>query len=1028
MNTSSQLSKFKITTLTLAITSAIYMSPAAQAQDDELEEIQITGTRIRMTDGMATPTPVTSMTPLELASFEPGGTIAEQLSSLPQFFNVVTAQSDTPGLFGGGGGSYPNMRGLNANRTLVLLDGSRVPPADKRGQVNVDNFPTALMRSVDVVTGGASAAYGADALGGVTNFVLDREFEGFKVEVSTGMNEFNQDGKNLNTKLAGGHQFGDRLHVIGSLETRNIDEIYRAATELDSDWYKRMGYVTNPAWAAANALPEGNPNRCVSGVRCAAGPQRLVVPWAVPRQYNVAGVISGFPRGSAFNGMTFTDDGSNLMPFATGEPYYNATNAAVISGGPELDRVMRASNGIVGNGVEQRTGFVGLQYDLTDNVTLFGQALVGRVESLNLAEHTGYSMGNQGASYYLSVFRENPFLPPALATAMDAANLKEIKVAKAGNYLGEYAPGALEFTHTTFTTESWQLGFDYTLPNDWNVRASWQSGETGKRADEIPSARIDREALARDAVRHPVTGAIVCNIQLYNPTPAQLAASPEIKGLFGDDGKPLASPIGLDNTVRDCVPYNVMGAEGMSEAAWNYIHTHKAAETQVEQDFAEVLLTGEAHEGWGYGPVGFAAGMTYREQSFSDYAPQTDVNNLGPPRNDPNLGIRGIPLAFSPVGLAAAQGVASNLHQFSTVENISGEYDVWEAFGELQLPIWESQSGNQAVGGNIAYRSSDYSSSGRSESWKIGLEFDVYQDLRLRATKSRDVREAAFNERFDKSTIGANIINSRTGNTDVATVASVGNPSLRPELADTVVAGFVYQPSWLEGLSVSTDWWRVDISDAIATLTAQQIVDGCFTNNDQCDLVILDQTGSVVKVFNPQLNLAKARVEGVDAEISYRIEPDFFGGQVESLNVRAIASNLEERSTTSANGTYSDLSDGTLYPRYTGTVSADYGIGPWSMQWQQRFISEMKTVTTPAWIEGVDIDDNTTPFYSWTNAQIRYRGEMENGASWSVGFNINNLFDKAPADTNSVGGTGGQGTGTGDEYGRRYQLTLNVNF
>src|SRR5687768_7000264 len=134
MNTSSQAPKFKITALALAITSVIYTSPTVLGAqddqvDDQLEEIQITGTRIRMTDGMATPTPVTSMTPLELATFEPGGTVAEQLSSLPQFFNVTTAQSGTPGLFDIGAGSYLNMRGLNANRTLVLLDGSRVPPA-----------------------------------------------------------------------------------------------------------------------------------------------------------------------------------------------------------------------------------------------------------------------------------------------------------------------------------------------------------------------------------------------------------------------------------------------------------------------------------------------------------------------------------------------------------------------------------------------------------------------------------------------------------------------------------------------------------------------------------------------------------------------------------------------------------------------------------------------------------------------------------------------------------------------------------
>lgn len=1012
------LTHFKTRTLTVSVAMAINLisggvyAQAADDTDDDLEEIQVTGTRIRMTDGMAAPTPVTSVTPEELMNFEPGGSIAEQMTSLPQFFNVVTAQTGTPGLFDTGGGSYLNMRGLNANRTLVLLDGSRVPPADKRGTVNVDNFPTALMRSVDVVTGGASAAYGADALGGVTNFIIDREFEGLKINLSTGVNEFNKDGKNYNMSVAGGRQFGDRLHVIGSVETKTTDEIYRAASELDQDWYKRWGYVTNPAYKASD--PPGT------------NPQRITVPWVAPRNYNVAGVISGFPRGSAFNGMTFTDDGRNIIPFNAGDSQYNAANATLTVGGSEVDRAMRAGNGQVGNGVDQRTGFLGMQYEVSDNFTVFGQALVGRVESLNLAEHTGYSMGNQGPAYYLTVYRDNPYIPAQLASAMDAARITSFQIAKAGNYYGEYAPGSNEFTHTTFTTESWQLGFDTQLPNGWDLRASWQSGESGKRADEFPSARVDREALARDAVRNPTTGAVQCNVQLRNPTPAELAAAPQIQGLQGDDGKQLASPIGLDNSVRDCVPYNVMGAEGMSYDAWKYVHTHKAAETSVEQDFAEALLTGEVHEGWGYGPVSFATGLTYREQSFHDFAPQADVNNLGPPVNVPALNIRGIPSAFSPVGLAALKGVASNLHQFSTVENISGEYDVWEAFGELQLPIWESESGAQSVGGNLAYRSSDYSSSGRSESWKIGLEFQVFEDLRLRTTKSRDVREAAFNERFDKSTIGANINNSRTGLTDVATVASVGNPSLRPELADTVVAGFVYQPSWLDGLSLSTDWYEVEISDAIATLGAQVVVDSCFLRNDSCDLVVLDSTGAVVKVFNPQLNLAQAKVEGIDFETSYRMEPDFFGSETESLSVRAIVGKLSEKSTTSANGTFNDQVESTLYPEYTGTLSANYSVGPWSMQWQQRFISESKI--NVLWVEGRDIDDNTIPFYSFTNAQLSYRMDMENGGRWTVNFNVTNLFDKSPAIIPSP--TGGQGSSSnfGDEFGRRYQLGVNVNF
>jgi len=162
---------FKPSALALSVTAALLFSAAGHAQQagSAVEEIAITGTRIRATDGMVTPTPVTAVSTAEM-----------QLDNLPQFLNTQTAQRGGGTLFGDAAGSYLNLRNMGKQRTLVLFDGSRVVPADRAGVANVDNFPTALIRTVDVVTGGASAAYGADAMAGVVNFVLDREFEGFK--------------------------------------------------------------------------------------------------------------------------------------------------------------------------------------------------------------------------------------------------------------------------------------------------------------------------------------------------------------------------------------------------------------------------------------------------------------------------------------------------------------------------------------------------------------------------------------------------------------------------------------------------------------------------------------------------------------------------------------------------------------------------------------------------------------------------------------------------------------------------------
>ena len=978
--------------LVLCIVSTIPASPYILGQDEQVNEIQITGTRIRQTDGMSAPTPVTSLTTMELMSFEPGGTIAEQLDALPQFFATGTAQRGGPSFWSDGGGSYLDMRGLGRNRTLVLLDGSRLPPADKRGTVNVDNIPTALVQSVDVVTGGASAAYGADALGGVTNFVLNREFEGFKVNVGTGMNEYDNDGKNWNISVAGGRRFGERLNIIGSAQTRKIDEIYRDPSKLDSDWFQRWGYMPNP-----------DPD----------GPARITVPWAATTSLSPSGVISG--TGTSLDGMVFNDEGTDIMPYQGG----SLTNGGITSGGLEAQKYHRAAaSPISGAEVNNWQGFLAAQYAITDSLGVFVQALVGRTESYDKAEVSNFSMS---FPWYSTIYRENPYLPESVAEIMDANDLDSFQMNKMGNYLGELEPGTLEHSKSAFTTESWSIGFDLVLPNGWDLRGSWQSGESRKRDGEYPSIRVDLEALSRDAVRHPETGEIVCNIQLYNPTPEQLANSAAVQGRVSSrTGEPLSSPIGLDNAVSRCVPYNAMGAGNLSREAAEYMHTVRISDSIVEQDFAELLLRGEAHRGWGYGPVSFATGLTYREQSFSDMALPYDVDVLGPPINDPSLGIRGIATAYT--------GGTANLHHFASVNNISGSYDVWEWFGELNIPLWESASGAQSLGGNLAYRSSDYSSSGRVESWKVGFDLQLFEGLRFRATKSQDVREASFAERFDIATSGALVEDPFTDSLNVnITTMSGGNPNLRPEYADTNVVGFVFEPSWLAGLQISTDWYQVNISDSVDTLTVQQIVDQCYETGELCQNLERDANGTLVRVLAPYLNLAEARVEGVDLEAVYRFEPNFFADELETFTFRGLVGHLIERVDVPPQGTPINLVGSSVRPENTGNVTANYTVGPWGLQWQQRFIDETKKNIN--WVEGIDVDDNSTSFYSFTNLRFTYSGETNAGANWQVGLSVNNAFDKNPPvlpSTPSNLGVQSGGLNSFDKFGRRYQLTFNL--
>ncbi|MES2607031.1 MAG: TonB-dependent receptor plug domain-containing protein, partial [Pseudomonadota bacterium] len=205
--------------------------------------------RISRDVGFESAVPVTALSTEELKMFDPGLGVSKQLEDLPQFFNNVSSDNIAGRVTADVGQSQLNMRGLGTNRTLVLLDGLRIVPSDRTSSVSVDYLPSTLMQRIDVVTGGASAAYGSDALAGVTNFVLNRNYTGFAVNAGAGINE-EGDGEFSRTSITWGDDFLDGdLHVFGAVEAR-INDAYRRE---NADWDTRQGYVMNPEWAAWRA-------------------------------------------------------------------------------------------------------------------------------------------------------------------------------------------------------------------------------------------------------------------------------------------------------------------------------------------------------------------------------------------------------------------------------------------------------------------------------------------------------------------------------------------------------------------------------------------------------------------------------------------------------------------------------------------------------------------------------------------------------------------------------------------------------
>ena len=316
-----------------------------QGQQGPVEEVTVTGTLIARS-GMNTPTPVTAVTADDLSMMAPNNVI-EALSQLPLFYGNTSSAS--PGnFFTSPGSGNLNLRGIGTNRTLVLLNGRRVVQSTRFGGTDINLFPEALLSRVESVTGGASAQYGTDAITGVTNFILNTDFEGVSAHVQGGTTS-RGDGDNWETSFAFGSDIGDRFHFLFSTDKYKQDGIF---TYEGRDWYKAWGIVNN-----------ADPN----------GPQRLVRPYVVSTTATEDGLISA--PGTPLNGLNFNSDGTAATPFIR-NPAYTGT-AQSIAGGTGSGDFIGADRPTLAPDYERSSSFVYLNFDVNDNVKLFFQGIYG---------------------------------------------------------------------------------------------------------------------------------------------------------------------------------------------------------------------------------------------------------------------------------------------------------------------------------------------------------------------------------------------------------------------------------------------------------------------------------------------------------------------------------------------------------------------------------------------------------------------------------------------------------------------------
>lgn len=929
-----------------ALPAALLWTQSAQAQqpgsvaapqsseNDAPADILVTGSRLKR-DGYEEPTPVLVSTTDELMKSAPTN-IADGLNQLPQFFGSrnnggTTGSGNLSGL-APVGGNYLNLRNIGLNRVLVLMDGIRVPPTSVEGIVDVNTIPQALVQRVEVVTGGVSAVYGADAVSGVVNFVLDKKFEGLEGTAQYGITD-EGDSRNYKFSLAGGKSFAEgRGHVIASYEHFYNAGLpsYTDRPYLFPDNFQNLYFLAGTGTAAD---PFRNIQGNVKNSTVAYG--GLIV-----RALDAAGNTN--PAGAGLLNNYFVD-ANTLAPFVPGAP--TGTSNVRIGG----DGTTGSPTSTLSPSLRTDQAFGYASYDVTDGVKAWVRG--SWAKSVNVS--TTANDNRTGAALGLHIFSGNPYIPDAVQSTMTATGTDSFIISR---FNTDIPAGHLEFTNTAWTVAAGLEGKFSAAGTDWNWNAYYVHGDARLKMDQT-SPENARFYAAIDAVVDPASGNTVCRVTLTNP------------GLY-----------------PGCTPINVMGAGSPSAAAIDYITTVSRYRTTNELDEAGVNIGGSPFSTWA-GPVAVNIGADMRWQSLK----QTS-------NSDPTV----------PVDFTGIRGVASpQRFAFTNVGVANGSYTVKEVYGEFAIPLANDLPFARKLEVNGAARYTDYSAFGSVWTWKAGISWVPFNDLRFRATRSRDIRAPSLSEAFAGRQETSRTF-SDTGRTEITgqliTIGG-GNPNLKPEKADTLTLGIVYQPSWLPGLSGSVDFYNIKIGDAITTIAMETSRDICVRSNGTdplCANIIRPGPYSdtsagnfPTQILTFPVNYGELSVRGVDADISYRRGVWTLGVNLAYLDKYEInpGGGLPVRELAGTAGTSSSALSAT-YAKWRSLVSVSYDKDGIGLFLAARTIGSAKRDTPEN--TGLVFLDNKIKSETYFDSTMTYT--VDTGANkFEFFLTVNNLLDrKAP--------------------------------
>ena len=1066
-----------------AMLAAITSAANAQEPAAPVENVEVSASRIQV-QGYEAPTPVTVIGAAQLqrdAKVNIGDAIRELPAVGGRGDSLANGSHSGNSSQGDAGLETVDLRGLGVVRTLVLFDGQRVvtsnpnsggPPAI--GGVDLSTLPSGIVQRVDVVTGGASAAWGSDAVAGVVNLIIEKNFSGFKANATFG-NDSHNDHKAYKFELVTGTDFlGGRAHTEFAAD-------YTMSPDTQYNW-NRSWYDHNNRALYSCAVINGGPAKSLchtpTGVysntftnaglinASAAGTTNAATVAAIraagPQYANFG--LGTSAAANALRGIQFTGPNAQAIPFNFGvsniTPGTGAvgTNCFNCSGNPDSNVSNQSPNAVPFHAYNL---FSYTSYKLTDSITASLMLNYGWKAENNIA--------NNGRTSSRSIAVDNAFIPDVVRQQMIAQNIPSLTLGTgaienltnrrdvsmfnlsksiAQNYVQNYR----QLYRGVFTL----TGALNIFGEDWSWNAYAQNSSVRER-QRNPYNTFDKNFNnAIDAVVVQATGP-------NSLGGGNAALATQISGILKASGVPVPAvgsvacrstltqtaygvvvdpntgfnTLALGGLTPGCVPLNLFGDGTASQAALNYIAPGRTGNLAVmdqglflmSQSVFSVSASGTLPWGLPAGKIAVALGAENRLEQQRNFR---DPLELG----------------------------ASGVFESGNFSEFAGQYNVQEGFLEVTVPVLKNQFVD-SLELNGAGRMTSYSTSGLVETWKLGATSQINEDIKLRTTLSSDIRAPGIGELF----LSPVLVSTQTqayppgGPNFSVKQLQAGNPLLQPEQATTVSGGIVLTPHWIENLSMSFDWYSITLHGGIFSPSSGQIFSQCAILKDPnfCKFVFFGQgplTGGIAAsevdanglanspllngatffadapgAFNAYyqgpVNANRETVSGLDFQMDYSHE--LFDG---TLSWHVVGNYTDEKTRTSigvtVDGAGAVSGDGSLNPlsgfttpKFHIVVADTYTEGPWSLTAQARITGSARLTNNLTQGQNIytSIDDNSVPAVVYADFRASYQ--------WSDRIQlygaVDNFFDTPPPNIPTIGG-GGFNCTLYDCIGRAYRI------